>query len=245
MSQYPGPGRGAWSLTGGLLPVSAGSRSKAGYYRRPQPGEAAVGSAYASGKDDGHHAYVVNLGVRAIQTLTGLEGADVDGWFGEQTSARVVAAQKRWGLDADAVVGRVTMRAALSDLVAEIAGQNHVPTAILGGLVLNESSLDPAAVGVNGEDHGIAQINLGAHGDKVSLEQAMDPDFSLMWSAMELSMTYRTWVGHTQADPWDIAIANHNSPALARRWAQAGAAPFVVGRAFQIEDYVAKVRTLW
>ncbi len=74
---------------------------------------------------------------------------------------------------------------------------------------------------------------------------AMDPSYALMFSAEDLAQTYAVWRGKTKADPWDIAIANHNSPALARKWAIAGVPPFVPGRVFQIEDYVLRVREAW
>jgi hypothetical protein len=139
------------------------------------------------------------------------------------------------------------MRALLTPSITDIAAANTVPVAILGGLLVNESGLDPAAVGVNGEDHGVAQINLAAHGKNVSLAEAMDPHYAIHWSAEELWMTYSTWKSKAAdgVDPWDIAIANHNSPKLAMQWAKSGRPPFVEGRVFQIIEYVQKVRTSW
>lgn len=204
-----------------------------------------IGSAYANGFDRGHDAYVVYLAVRTIQRLAGLNALAVDGRFEANTTRVVIAAQKRWEVEADGIVGRATMRAALTPLIREIAVHNDVPIPILGGLLVNESALDPAAVGVNGADHGIAQINLAAHGATVSLEMAMDPSYAMMFSAEDLAQVHAVWQGKTKADPWDVAIANHNSPALARRWAQTGLPPFVPGRVFQIEDYVARVREAW
>lgn len=241
---YPSPGRGAWTLTGGLLPAKPSGTGRTGYYRQAALGEKMIGAAFSFGADTSHEARVVSRGVAAIQTMIGLSGNDVDGWFGPQTGARTVVMQKKWGVEADGIIGRTTMRAGLTEMITDIASANQVPVALLGGLVVNESALDPAAVGVNGVDHGIAQINLSAHPD-VSVDQALDPQYALMFAAEDLSMVHRTWVGRTKADPWDVAIANHNSPALARQWARNGSAPFVPGRVFQIEDYVIRVKESW
>lgn len=251
MSTYPAPGRGTWTRTGGLLPglpdKPGRTPSRAGYYRAPAVGEQAVGSAYylKSPTVWTHHEHVVYWGVRAIQRLVGMSNTDVDGWFGARTGAQVYVAQVRAGVDSDGIVGRDTMKALLTPVIDDIATHNDVPVAILGGLCVNESALDPAAVGINGADHGIAQINLNAHGDKVSLAQALDPWFALAFSAEDLAHVYDVWKGKTKADPWDVAIANHNSPALARRWAREGKAPVVEGRVFQIEEYVQRVHESW
>jgi hypothetical protein len=242
MPIYPTPGRGAWSLTGGLLPAKPGSTSRAGYYRLAGKGETANGAAFAEGKDGSHHARVVALGVKAIQNLV---GAEPDGWFGPGTDRAVREAQKKWGVDVDGVVGRATMRAGLTSLVRDVAVNNNVPVYVLGGLLTHESALDPAAVGVNGQDHGLAQINLAVHSGDVTLERALDPDYAIHWTAEDLWMVYRAWAGKTKADPWAIAVAHHNSPLQSRKWATAGTPPYVEGREFQIEEYVTKVMSAW
>lgn len=241
MPTYPAPGRGAWRLTGGLLPGRPGSTSSTGYYRLAVAGETPVGSAWLTGKDASHHARVVWGGVKAIQRLV---GATPDGWFGPQTRAKVISAQMRLALETDGIVGPATMRQLLLPLFRDIAAVTGVPLPILGGLMVHESALDPAAVGVNGIDHGLAQINLNAHVD-VSIEQALTPDFAVHWSAEDLAHVAATWRGKTTADVWDIAIANHNSPLLARRWATSGSPPVVEGREFQIQEYVEKVKGAW
>jgi hypothetical protein len=246
VTTYSVPGRGAWTRTGGLLPGKPGGIGRAGYYRLAGLGEAPIGSHYANGADLSHDAYVVYLGVLQIQDLVGLTGRDLDGWFGAQTAASVRRAQGEWWkVDADGIVGRDTMRAALTPLITAISTERDVPLAILGGLLVNESALDPAAVGVNGVDHGLAQINLKAHAATVSLEQALDVQFAVEFSARDLAHIHEVWAGKTKADPWDVAIANHNSPALARQWARSGIAPFIPERVFQIEDYVKRVREAW
>ena len=242
-TSFPIPGRGCWTCTGGLLPATLGGTG-AGFYRLNAAGESPIGAAYATGTDTGHDAWVVFLAVTAIQSLIGLGGGDLDGWFGARTSEATRLAQRSWKVEADGLVGRLTMRAALSTPIMSVAAATTVPAHLLGGLAVTESGLDPAAVGANGVDHGLVQINLSAHGE-VSVVQAMDPLFSLTFAAKDLARVHRTWVGRTSADPWDVAIANHNSPALARRWAESGVAPFVPGRLFQIQDYVTRVKNAW
>lgn len=240
--KYPAPGRGAWRRAGGLLPARSGSLSQTGYYRLAVGEEIQIGSPWLLKLDASHDAQVVSLGVQVVQVLVGV---DPDGWFGPMTAAAVKVAQQKWGVDADGLVGRTTMRAGLTPVIRAIAAAHNVPTTILGGLVLLESSLDPAAVGVNGQDHGLAQINLGVHGDSVSLADAMDEEYALHWAAADLSEEYDKWRGRTSVDRWDIAIAHHNSPRLAKQWAESGTAPVVEGRPFQIADYVKQVRTGW
>lgn len=240
MAKYPAPGRGAWRQSGGLLPGRPGGAGR-GYYRAAVGTETPVGSAWLREEDAGHDAYCVHLGVKAIQRLV---GALADGWFGPATAAAVAAAQARHRVEADAIVGPASMRAFLTPLIQDLATHNAVPVVILGGLLVNESALDPACVGVNGMDHGLAQINLGAH-EKITVDQALNVEFAVEFTVNDLSMRHSLWFGRTKADPWDIAIAAHNSPALAKRWAQEGKPPVVAGRPFQIEEYVARVRAAW
>ncbi len=242
MPSFPSPGRGAWSLIGGLLPAKPGATSRIGYYRAASAGEAPVGSTWVQKKDTSHHAHVVWFGVRAIQQLV---GAEVDGWFGPQTQVLVTLAQAKAGIEADGIVGPATMKALLTPVITEIAKESGVPAQILGGLLTNESMLDPAAVGVNGVDTGLAQINLRAHAFDVTLDNALDPRYALSWTADDLARIARVWKGRTSVDVWDIAIANHNSPFLAKRWALQGKPPIVEGREFQIQEYVERAKAAW
>jgi hypothetical protein len=241
MAKYPAPGRGAWRLTGGLLPAKPGGTGRTGYYRQAVAAEAPIGSGWLREEDTGHAAYCVFLGVKAIQALV---GAEPDGWFGPATAAAVTAAQVECGVEADGIVGPASMKAFLTPLIRELAVHNAVPLPILGGLLVNESSLDPACVGVNGQDHGLAQINLGVHW-KVNVAQALDPEFAAEFTVNDLSMRHSQWFGRTKADPWDVAVAGHNSPALAQRWAKEGQPPIVPGRVIQIAEYVARARAAW
>jgi hypothetical protein len=242
------PGRGAWRLTGGLLTARPASTSRVGYYRLATAGEAPVGSAWARTTDPvrTYSTWAVHLAVRALQRLAGLTGATVDGWHGPVTDAAVRALQNRVKVTVDGIAGPATMRAALKPLIADIADGYRVPTGLIGGLAVIESALDPGAVGTNGADSGLVQINraAGAH-PEVAAPDAFDPPFALQWAAQQLRGVHDQWSGETTADPWDIAVANHNSPQLATQWARTGTPPVVARRIVQIEDYVVRVRTAW
>lgn len=241
MVAYPKPGRGAWTRTGGLLPGKPGGSGSTGYYRLSGAGEDPIGSLFLTGADTSHDAQVVTMGVMALQAAIGVED---DGWYGALTDRAMRLAQKRLGVEVDGVCGPATMKALLMAVITNFSTALGIPVAILGGLLQNESALDPAAVGVNGMDHGLAQINLGAHPD-VALNQALDPAFAIHFSAEDLIGSHDSWKGRTSVDPWKIAIAHHNSPLLAKRWAVSGVAPVEAGRAFQIEDYVNRVLAIW
>lgn len=239
------PGRGAWTRTGGLLPLKPGGDGP-GYYRPAHLGERMVGAVYAFGADTSYTAQVVHLGVKVVQRLV---GADPDGWLGDDTGKAIASAQKRLKLTVDAVAGPATLRALLTPYINDTAAEHGVPVDVLGGVCVYESGLDVAAVGVSGWDHGIAQINLAAH--NLSIPQALDPRTALTFTAVGLSEVHDRWAGHTKADPWDIAVASHNSPQSAEAWAKDkdGKPPFSQSRKDhgfpQISEYVQHARTAW
>lgn len=240
-------GRGSWTRKGGLLPGKPGGTGTFGYYRLAAAGEVQVGSAWVLGRDKSDAAHAVNAGVKVIQRGVGIPTAQCDGWFGKDTDNAVKAFQTAHGLYVDGVVGPATTKEILRPILA--AYTSLVPLDILGGMSVWESALDPAAVGVNGYDHGLAQINLQAHSATVTYDQAMDADFAYSWSAKDMRAIHDRWVGQTAADPWDIACANHNSPKDALAWAKAGAPVWSQQRYddgfIQIDEYVRRVRSSW
>lgn len=234
-------GRGAWTRTGGLLPDG----TTGAYYRLSKTGEAPVGSTWAKGTDTSDAAHAVNAGTKALQALTGITGADLDGWYGPQTDEAVRAAQTRLGLVVDGIAGARTMRGLLTSGITAAATASRIPLRYLGGILVHESLLDPAAVGyTTPSDHGLPQINLGAFDEGsteyVTYEQAMDPAFSIPWTAKRMRGIYDQWVGKTPADPWEVAILNHNSPYNALRLAHNGVYP-----TGQAQQYVASVLAAW
>lgn len=241
MTTYPAPGRGAWRRMGGLLPAKPGGTGSMGYYRLAKGEETPIGSAWIKRTDTSHHALCVHLGVMSIQEALEIEP---DGWFGPRTDTALRRFQSTMGLESDGIGGPTTMKSLFTSSIRAACATHDVPMAVLGGLVMNESSMDPAAVGTNGADHGLCQINLNVH--DIELDAALDPIFALDWSAEDLRRVHDRWDRDTsRVDPWNIAIANHNSPKLARQWAISGTAPFEPGRLFQIEDYTLRVLSLW
>lgn len=241
------PGRGSWLLQGGLLPLKPGNTDRFGYYRAPATGEVMIGRPGAKWPNSTYSERAVHLGVRALQQALRVP---VDGLLGKQTGDAIRAFQEAQGREvlgaADGIAGPRTTLALFRPLIRLVALAHSVPVDVLGGLSRLESSMDPACVGAyNGRDSGLCQINLGAH--EVTPEQAFDPAYALNWSAEDLREVYLRWVGKTTADPWDIAIANHNSPALAQQWARTGKPPFSQARKDngfpQINEYVAEVRS--
>lgn len=234
-------GRGAWTRTGGLL----SDNGTGAYYRLNKVGEPPVGSTWAQGVDTSDAARAVNAGTKALQVLCGLAGADADGWYGPQTDKAVRAAQARLGLTVDGIAGARTLRALLTPGITVAANNNGIPLRYLGGIFAHESLLDPAAVGyTTPDDHGLPQINLAAFGptsgEYVTYEQAMDPSFSIPWTAKRVRAKYNEWVGKTSADPWEVAILNHNSPYNALRLAKTGVYP-----TGQAQQYVSAVLAAW
>jgi hypothetical protein len=235
------PGRGAWKTKGGLLPVTPTSKdTKRGYYRRSIDTEVMVGRKGSALTTATFSERMVWYGVREIQRLMGVKD---DGLFGDQTQAAVVQFQRQEGLDADGIWGPATAKAAYSALIRQTAAEYNVPSYALGGMALWESGLDPAAVGVNGLDLGLVQINTGVH--VVSMLQATSGRHAFVWAASDLELVIEKWQGKTKVDPVKIAIANHNNPSLAKQWATTGTPPFSQSREDngfpQIDEYVASV----
>jgi hypothetical protein len=243
------PGRGAWTLAGGLLRLRPGHANPAGYYRLARDGEQQVGRAGLDTATRTHSQRVVHAAVRELQLLV---GAVPDGVLGPKTAGKICEAQAAAGLTVDGVVGPVTMRALLAGLIGRRALHWDVPVSALGGIAAHESRLDLAAVGVaNGVDTGLCQINLGAAGAaSLTPENAVSPLIALNWTGTELAKARTRWEGHTHGVPIiKIMVANHNSPRSAQRWADTGEPPFSQNRADhgwpQIDEYVTAVLAAW
>jgi peptidoglycan hydrolase-like protein with peptidoglycan-binding domain len=234
------PGRGAWTRTGGLLPLKPGG-SGPGYYRAP------IGDESMIGTDPSYSGVVVREGVRVIQRLARVTA---DGLLGDKTAVGIIKAQRRFGLSEDGIAGPKTLRALLEPLIAAKATQYALPLDVLGGVCVFESGLDLAAVGVSGWDTGICQINLAASAARgMTVADAVDPSGALDFTAKAMRVVHDRWAGKTEADVYDVVVASHNSPKSAQILAETGTFPYSQDRAdhgfIQIEDYVRKVRSAW
>lgn len=161
-------------------------------------------------------------GVRAIQNMLNVR---VTGVFDSSTDAAVRSFQFRNHINVSGLVGPVTGPALFKPVVLKTEQDFAIPNNYLVGLVALESGFDPAIVGDNGTDTGIAQINLASHKD-ISAAQAMDPGFALPWAARELLTQYDHFSkGNHPQMAWTCAIAYHNSPLWASQWSMRGVPP--------------------
>lgn len=233
------PGRGSWSQIGGYLPIRATSTNPTGYLRAPAPGskERMVGSSFASGVQT---TFPFEVACEAVKALQRLVNVPADGYFGPKTGAAVMAVQGLLGVTIDGVVGPDTAAVLFEPFVMMAARKFGVLESDLRGIMLHESSADPGAVGaVTGSDVGPFQINLDAPAaTKLSIANAVDPDFSSEWTASAMADFIDLWtpkVGGTLAAIG--AVANHNSPRQAQLWMERGAA-----QVDWIKQYVDDVR---
>lgn len=237
------PGRGAWTLRGGLVNNSGGV---VGYYQLPYDSAAPkVGQTWKDGSDTTDAAFCVHRAVREIQeTLGPLLDSPTAGVWDEATQQAMLGWQEQVGLvPANGIFGPRTSALFFRPIMTRSARHKNVPWRFLFGISSRESGLDPAAVGISGWDHGLCQINLDpAVHDDISRINALSPLYAFGYTAANLRTVHDRWAGNTTADPWDVAIASHNSPALAQQWGEDGSPPYVEGRIFQIEDYVIDVR---
>lgn len=202
---------GAWDLK----PLPDGGESR--WYRR--------GTGAGTG---GRGKWLpANHGVRAIQmTLTRAGHAVdvIDGHYAPQTEARCKTWQAANGLVADGVFGMKSARVAFGALVSGFEADFAIPDRLLCGMVDLESAWDPGAVGANGYDSGLAQINLdpvGGHGGAITAEQAYDPLWALRYTARRMVDAAGGFRARLAPLAWRLAAGQHNSPLAAKLWLDA------------------------
>lgn len=234
------PGRLAWTLQGGLVNNSGGI---VGYYQTAQQGP----NPGVRRRTDSE--WCVWYAIKIIQKLLNSRldeepNLDVDGVWGNETQERMGIWQDANELGSSGIFGPRSAIWFWRPQIAAAGRKYGTPWRFLYGMMSRESGADPAAVGSNGYDHGLVQVNLDpqVHPD-ISREQALTPSWSFGFAAGDMRKIHDRWKEKTTADPWDIAIANHNSPRLAQQWAETGKPPVVEGRVFQIEEYVIDIRT--
>lgn len=134
----------------------------------------------------------------------------------DQATAEAV---RRWQADQGfAVTGELTMahaRALLAPTISRQAQAAGMPAPILCGHLTAESVLDPAAVGANGVDLGIAQISV-PYNPGLSEKEFFDKDDAIRYMAQRDARAMRRY------NDWKIAVVAYNSPLRARQWAKTG-----------------------
>lgn len=186
----------------------------------------------------GRETSFLNTVIRAIQSellYNNTSPGPVDGIFGNRTAQAVKSVQSRAGLAIDGVVGPKTARALFDKRLRSEELRVAMPGPYLHGMLRWESAYDPGAIGPNGIDLGLVQINLEAHPDITNLE-ALDPAFSLPYAANRMRSAYESFKSKPDI-AWQCAIAQHNSPRKAKLWFERGTAPDD-----QIATYVRRIQ---
>ncbi len=134
----------------------------------------------------------------------------------DQATADVV---RQWQTDHGwPATGELTMahaRALLAPTIRREAAAAGIPAPILCGHLTAESVLDPAAVGANGVDLGIAQISVPYNTD-LTEEQFFNVDSAIRYMAQRDARAFRRFGN------WNIAVVSYNSPVRAQQWADTG-----------------------
>lgn len=167
---YPTTGRGAWNVHGIGGTLDADGASAGMYYRAPADGSHMAMPGYVAYK-------VLNAGaavdvnyfavLMAVQAIQREIGAQVDGLFGSQTTARLKTWQAEKRLTPDGVFGPVSaevMFRSLARSIARTVTANSMVQRLVPAHCTVESGWDPGAVGVSTpHDLGVGQINGDAH----------------------------------------------------------------------------------
>lgn len=160
----------------------------------------------------------------------------VDGIFGLDTDRAVREFQEQQKLVVDGLVGPKTCRSLFRVRACVTELEHGVPLGYICGLIRWESAFDPGAIGANGADTGLVQINLNVH-KNITMEQAVSSTFATRYAGERMRDAHAKFLPNC-GDPtaWSCAVAQHNSPLWAKQWCQTGAAPND-----QIATYVARI----
>lgn len=183
-------GRGAWPQDGWGGTLNAAGTKPGRYYSLAADPLKQVGLSKVC-KEIQNRLYSINEsatfhGVLAIQVLL-IEDFDAalkgDGVYGPSTAESIRDAQIFFGISADGVVGKETMRWLLWPHIHKVAQHYNVPWEAVYGLLEFEGNWDPGAVGwLDANDLGLAQINLPSHPD-VTQSEAFCPSYAMNFLA--------------------------------------------------------------
>lgn len=227
--------------------IGAGAWNLPPFYGRPTMGNTLVpatgGVEDAARRRLAGGAIQRELVVQAYLPTT----AECKGIFGPRTELAIQQFQRDHGLVPDGQAGRKTLQALCFKVVDYHQRAKAMAEPWLAGLLQAESLWDPGAEGADttySTDRGLAQISRESHPDVSDTDAWGDIRYSVRWAIRNL-VRARPTIGeatYVELGRWDLAVAHHNSPALARRWLREGRPPYVEGRAFQIATYVASVQ---
>jgi hypothetical protein len=231
------PGRGMWTLKGGLLPEKSGGKGP-GVYRVAVDDEQKIGSHYVLG-DVSATTRTVNLAVKAFQSLCGMPFFMRDGILGAETGKEGVRLQKTLDITSDGIFGPETMKAALRGLIRSKSDMYALNRHVLFGLIESVSRFDLAAVGKSGWTYGLCQINIHpkeGSGGSIGIESALTPDIALDWTARNIgrvfAQTYMFTRGISRDAAFNVAVLNHRSPKEATALRDTGDYPNEQAKAF-------------
>lgn len=135
--------------------------------------------------------------------------------YDEATAAAVARFQRRAGFAATGEINLPTARALLGPTIRREALRAGAPVGVLCGHLAAESLLDPAAVGTNGVDLGVAQISV-PYNLNLTEQQMFDEDAAIRYMAERNAKAYARF------GDWRIAVVSYNSPVRASAWFRTG-----------------------
>lgn len=183
----------------------------------------------------------VHLAVKAIQArlkdMGFAPGLTVTGTYDTATTTAVKAAQTYYGLSVTGAFNSELSMLIWRQLLETQAARYGVKPKYLWGIMFNESTADPGAVGYgNPPDSGLVQINTAAH-EEVTPAMAYDPNYAFNYLASRLKRNFVVkYPGKGAALQEACSIAEWNAPAWADQWYSTGVAPNTT-----ISTYVSRV----
>lgn len=167
----------------------------------------------------------IESAIYGIQRTLKRYGADcrVNGRYEEYTRRAVAYFQgtvshgkfdrHRW-VDESGEFNRGTAMMLFGIVASEVEAEYELPKPYLHSFFTLEGVWDNGAIGLNGYDTGLVQINRkpGVHRPTPSLMNCCDPAFAARWAAARLRGR------HSALKNWDAALLGHRAPAWAEAW---------------------------
>lgn len=227
-------GRGAWTTIGGTTP----------YYELHTPNVGSQASGNTSVDPNYFNYRAVTHAVAEIQKIINSLGYSpklvIDGWFGRDTQAGVIWAQKHLGLYSGYTPGRVghdLSKGLLKAKISSLQSQYLIPHNLLYGIAETETNLDLGAVGyLTPWDKGVLQFNCdpatnpttwwnGSNAVKYTVANAFDHNWALTEGAKRLARARNRYSGKGSDLQVKCMAAQHNAPTWADEWYASGVAP--------------------